>query len=108
MINTKVVDITEDLLLNWWTSLRILHFAEFNIQFAFDHLKRVVEAYLGLRVRKEVEDAVDKIDKDILALEEKRKRMIAAKSKKSNLIEECLKEASILKHWKAGTLFFHE
>ena len=108
MINTKVVDITEDLLLNWWTSLRILHFAEFNIQFAFDHLKRVVQAYHGLCVRKGVDNALEKIDRDILALEEKRKRMIAAKSKKSNLIEECLKEASILKHWKAGTLFFHE
>ena len=58
MINTKVVDITEDLLLNWWTSLRILHFAEFNIQFAFDHLKRVVQAYLGLCVRKEVDNAL--------------------------------------------------
>ncbi|KAF3947500.1 hypothetical protein CMV_026373 [Castanea mollissima] len=69
MINTMIEDITKDLLLKWWTTLRILKFAEFKIQFAFDHLKRVVEAYLGLRVRKEVEDAVDKIDKDILALE---------------------------------------
>ncbi|KAF3955591.1 hypothetical protein CMV_019203 [Castanea mollissima] len=108
MINSRVVDITEDLLLNWWTSLRILQFAEFNIQFAFDHLKRVVQAYLGLCVRKEVDNALDKIDRDILALEEKRKCIIAAKSKKSNLAEECLKEASILKHWKASTLFFHE
>ena len=58
MMNTKVVDITKDLLLNWWTSLRILHFAEFNIQFAFDHLKRVVQAYLGLCVRKEVDNAL--------------------------------------------------
>ena len=106
MMNTKVEDITKDLLFKWWTTLRILQFAEFKIQFAFDHLKRVVEAYLGLRVRKEVEDAVDKIDKDILALEEKRKRIIAAKSTKSGITEECFREALLLKHCKAGTLFF--
>ena len=91
-------------------NLLSLQFAEFNIQFAFDHLKRVVQAYHGLCVRKGVDNALEKIDRDILALEEKRKRIIATKSgkkKKSNLSEECLKEASILKHWKAGTLFFH-
>ena len=108
MMNTKVVDITKDLLLNWWTSLRILQFAEFNIQFAFDYLKRVVQAYLGLRLRKEVDDALDKIDRDILELKEKRKRVISAKTKESSLKEECLKEASILKHWTAGTLFFYK
>lgn len=65
-----------------------------------------MEAYLGLRViRKEVED-VDKIDKDILALEEKRKRIIVAKSTKSSITEECFREALLLKHCKAGTLFF--
>ena len=108
MMNTKVVDITKDLLLNWWTSLRILQFAEFNIQFAFDYLKRVVQAYLGLRLRKEVDDALDKIDRDILELKEKRKRVISAKTKESSLKEECLKEASILKLWTAGTLFFYK
>lgn len=107
-MNTKVVDITKDLLINWWTSLRILQFAEFNIQFAFDHLKRVVQAYLGLRLRKEVDHALDKIDRDILELKEKHKHVIAAKTKESSLKEECLKEASVLKHWIAGTLFFYK
>ena len=107
MMNTKVVDITEDLLLEWWTTLRILQFAKFKIQFAFDRLKRVMQAYLGLRVKKEVDNGLDKIDKDILALKEKRKRLIAAKSENSSLTEERLREASILKNWKAGTLFFY-
>ena len=63
-------------------NLLSLQFAEFNIQFAFDHLKRVVQAYHGLCVRKGVDNALEKIDRDILALEEKRKRIIATKSKK--------------------------
>ena len=87
-------------------NLLSLQFAEFNIQFAFDHLKRVVQAYHGLCVRKGVDNALEKIDRDILALEEKRKRIIAAKSTKSSITEECFREALLLKHCKAGTLFF--
>ncbi|GMY06391.1 putative leucine-rich repeat receptor-like protein kinase [Fagus crenata] len=99
MMNTNVVDIKEDLLCNWWTSLKILQFANFEIQFAFDNLKRVVHAYFGLHIKKEVDNTLDKIDREIQALKDKRKCIITAKS---NLIEECLREASILKHGKAG------
>ncbi len=52
MINTKVVDITQDLLL----------------KFAFDHLKRVAHAYFGLHIRKKVDNARDKINRDIQIL----------------------------------------
>ena len=107
MINTKVVNITENLLLNWWTCLKILQFAEFRIQFASDHLRRVAHAYLGLHVRKEVDITLDKIDTEIQALEDKRKNVIAAKSTKSNLFKECLREASILKYGNAGTFFLY-
>ena len=101
MINTKIVDVTEDLLLNWWTRLRILQFAKFKIQFAFDHLQRVVKAYLVFQE----DNALHEIDSDILALQEKRKRIFEARS---NLTEECSREASILKNWKAGTLFLYD
>ena len=107
MINTKVVNITENLLLNWWTCLKILQFAEFRIQFASDHLRRVAHAYLGLHVRKEVDITLDKIDAEIQVLEDKRKHVIAAKSTKSNLFKECLREASILKYGNAGTFFLY-
>ena len=107
MINTKIVDVTEDLLFNWWTTLRILQFAEFKVQFAFDHLERVVRAHLGIHVEKEEDDAIDKINRDILALQEKLKCIIEAKSARSSLTEERLREASILKNWKAGTLFLY-
>ena len=108
MINTKVVDITQDLLLNWWTSLKILQFAEFEIQFAFDHLKRVAHASFGLHIRKKVDNARDKINRDIQILKDKQKCIIAAESAKSSLIKECLREASILKRGKAGTFLFYK
>lgn len=112
MIITKVVDITKNLLLKWWTCLMTLQFAEFDIQFAFDHLKRVAHAYLGLHVRNEGYNALNKMDSDIQeledkckALKDKRKYVKAAESAKSSLIKECLREASILRHGKAGGAF---
>ena len=93
MMNTNVVDIREDLLGNWWASLKILQFANFEIQFAFDHLKRVVNAYFGLHIKKEVDNTLDKIDREIQALKDKRKCIVATKS---SLIEECLRGFDII------------
>ncbi|KAF3959438.1 hypothetical protein CMV_015745 [Castanea mollissima] len=64
MTNTRVVDISKDLLLKWWTCLKMLQTTGFEIQFAFNHLKRVADAYFGLCVEKRV----DKIDNDIFEL----------------------------------------
>ena len=97
MINTMVVDITKDLLLNWWTSLKILQFAKFKIRFAFDHLKRLAHAYYGLHVKKKADNALDELHKNFQALKGKHKCIVAAKS---SLIKECLREASIIKHGK--------
>ncbi|KAK7828277.1 hypothetical protein CFP56_030418 [Quercus suber] len=83
MINTMVVDITKDLLLNWWTSLKILQ------------LKRLAHAYYGLHVKKKADNALDELNKHFQAL--KRKCIVAGKF---SLIEECLREASILEHGK--------
>uniref|UniRef100_A0A2N9ESL2 Phorbol-ester/DAG-type domain-containing protein n=1 Tax=Fagus sylvatica TaxID=28930 RepID=A0A2N9ESL2_FAGSY len=117
MTITRVADITKDLLLNWWTSLKMLQCARFEIQFALDHLKRLTHAYFGLHVKKRVDDALNKIDGDIAklykdlqnlpkkieSLEKKRECIRCTESTKSNLIKECLREASVLKHRKAGT-----
>ncbi|KAK9994023.1 hypothetical protein SO802_023726 [Lithocarpus litseifolius] len=65
------------------------------------------KAYLVLHVEKEEDDAIDKINRDILALQEKLKCIIEAKSARSSLTEKRLREASILKNWKAGTLFLY-
>uniref|UniRef100_A0A7N2RAL6 Uncharacterized protein n=1 Tax=Quercus lobata TaxID=97700 RepID=A0A7N2RAL6_QUELO len=113
MTNTRVVDITKDLLLYWWTSLRMLQTAGFKIQFAFDHLKRVADAYFGLYVKKRVKifDEVlfeqhkdlQNLQNKIEALEKKREGIRSAESAKSNLIEKCMREATILKHAIAST-----
>lgn len=82
------MDIAKDLLLNWWTSLKILKSAKFKIRFAFDHLKRLAHAYYGLHVKKKADNALDEHDKNFQALKDKRKCIVAAKS---SLIEECLR-----------------
>lgn len=110
MINIKVVDITEDLLQKWWTSFKILRYARFETSFAFNHLKIVAQAFFALFVEKKVNIALDNIHKDIAnhceatrALEEKRDRIIVAKSAKSSLIEQWSRDASVLKYRRAGT-----
>ena len=109
MTNTRVVDITKDLLLKWWTIFKMLQFARFEIQFASDHLKRVAHAYFGLCVKKQVDNSLDNIDrdlaklhKDIESLEKKRGYIKSGKSTKSSIIEECLREASVMKHSRAS------
>ncbi|XP_059434733.1 uncharacterized protein LOC132167724 [Corylus avellana] len=106
MRNTKVVDITDYILLNWWTCLKTLQFAGFKIEFVFDRLKRVTHAHFGLYVEKHVDSVVDQLDRDIEKLEaltRKRERIKSAKSAKSLLIEECLREAYVLRNVKAIT-----
>ncbi|XP_059431114.1 uncharacterized protein LOC132164591 [Corylus avellana] len=96
MINTKAVDITEVHLLNCWTSLKTLQFTGFRIQFAFDQLKRVALAHFAER---QASNALDKLNRDIEALEGKRERI---KSFKSSLNKEYSREASITRRGKAG------
>ncbi|XP_059434281.1 uncharacterized protein LOC132167352 [Corylus avellana] len=96
MRNTMVVNITHDILLDWWTCLKILQLEGFQIDFAFDRLKRVTHAYFGLYVEKEVDNALHQLEKWT-------RKVKCIKSAKSSLIEECLREASILKKGKAVT-----
>jgi hypothetical protein len=99
MINTKVVDITTNDLLNWWTSLEISKWAGFRIQFAYDHLKRVALAHFGLSAEKQGSKVLDQLATDIEALKGKLERLTSIKS---CLIEKCSRETSMRKGWKAG------
>jgi hypothetical protein len=94
MRNTKVVDITIGLLLSWWRCLKILQFAGFKIEFAFDRLKRVTHAHFGLYVENQEDNAVEQIEKFTRKLKH-------IQSAKSSLIKECLREALVLKKEKA-------
>nr|POF25752.1 hypothetical protein CFP56_56170 [Quercus suber] len=110
MTTTKVVETKNDLLLNWWTSIKMLEFAGFELQFAFKHLKRVTHAYYGHNVKRRVDDALKNINQvialrseEIETVKKKRDLIILAESEKSNKIKECLREASVLKYGKAST-----
>jgi hypothetical protein len=103
MRNIKVVDITDDILLGWWRCLETLQLAGFKIEFAFDHLKRVTHAHFGLYVEKHVDNVVDQLDRDFMEITRKLERIKSAKASKSRFIEECLREASVLKKGKAVT-----
>ncbi|CAK7337258.1 unnamed protein product [Dovyalis caffra] len=117
MCNTRIVDISQDLILTWWSNLKALQFVGFEVQHIFDRLKKVARPYFGLRVKEEVENGAAKVNKKIIKLstdiEELTCKLEALKrknegikslesSKKSRLIEDCLEEAETLKWWHAG------
>jgi hypothetical protein len=90
MIHTKVVDITINDLLNWWTSLVISWAGDFRIQFALDHLKRVALTHFCLSAEKQGSKVLE-------ALKGKLEHLTYIKS---CLIEKCSRD--MLKGWKAG------
>lgn len=92
---TKVVDITKDLLLIWWTSLRACEDAGFEIKFLCDHLKTVARAFFGLYVATQA----DKFKSDFEKLSEDLEEL----KRKHDLLEECWRQASVLKKGKAIT-----
>ncbi|KAG7961760.1 hypothetical protein I3843_09G032800 [Carya illinoinensis] len=117
MCDTRVMDIKEDLLGNWWYYLKALKSAGFKIQFAIDHMKRVVRAYFGLQLQEQVSNTrsqhirdinkyskeVEELTKKLEHLNSKLERLVSEDSgRKSSLIEECLSDASKLKWRKAG------
>ncbi|XP_030533634.1 uncharacterized protein LOC115743130 [Rhodamnia argentea] len=49
MDSTKVAEVTEELLYNWWKYLMFVHLSRFKIEFAIDRLKLVMRAHYNLR-----------------------------------------------------------
>ncbi|XP_050254419.1 uncharacterized protein LOC126700359 [Quercus robur] len=114
---TRILDITEDKLLNWMQYLRALEYAGFKIQFVHDQWMRVTKAYFGLQLRKLEDDTLQELETDITKydakvkelttklelMKDKHKRITSEKSgKRSSLIEDCLRAAAKLKWKKAG------
>ena len=65
MCCTRILDIAEDKLLNWWQYSTALESAGFKIQFVHDQWTRVTKAYFGLRLRKLEEDTLQELETNI-------------------------------------------
>ena len=117
MCCTRILDITEDKLLNWRQYLRALEYAGFKIQFVHDQWRVVTKAYFGLQLRKLEDDTLQELETDITKydaevkemttklerIKDKHKRITSEKyGKRSSLIKDCLRRAAKLKWKKAG------
>ncbi|KAI3439667.1 C1_2 domain-containing protein [Psidium guajava] len=103
MANTRVAEVTEELLYNWWKYLMFIHVSGFKIQFAIDRLKIVMRAHYTdlrddnnciLRMDKEIRELSDEIEESkskLGRLKDKRELMLGATDE--NLVEACLKGA---------------
>lgn len=108
MDNTKVADVTEELLYNWWKYLMFIHLSRFKIQFAIDRLKVVMRAHytnlhddnnscLRMAVEmKELSEEIKVAQKKLDELTEERKSKPDATDE--NLVEACSKNARAWKY----------
>lgn len=102
MRRTRIIDITEDLLKDWYFYLKYVKACRFEIQFAFVHLEEVRRAYFGLQASKHENDISIKLDQKIAELEAHLDRYKLCReefrenksSTKSDLMKQCLRKAS--------------
>ncbi|KAF3435062.1 hypothetical protein FNV43_RR22149 [Rhamnella rubrinervis] len=110
MRKTWVVDITEDLLKEWYFYLKYVKACRFKLQFVFAHLEEVRCAYFGLQASKHESEISKKLDRKIEELEKKLNRYKDYREQleedrscmKSDLMKQCLSKASELK-WKTAS-----
>ena len=117
MCCTRILDITEDKLLNWWQYSTALESAGFKIQFVHDQRTRVTEAYFGLRLRKLEDDTLQELETDITKydaevkemttklerIKDQHKRITSEKyGQRSRSIKDCLRMAAKSKWKRAG------
>lgn len=110
MCNTKVKDITTELIFNWWKNFKLVQHAGFNIQFAFDHLSRLAKLWIRIRIQSDkiffdnqmrIHDKTTELEE--LKLEQKR---LLRSTKRKSILEKDRLIADIELSWKtAGTLF---
>ncbi|GMY39868.1 hypothetical protein FCV25MIE_35112 [Fagus crenata] len=112
MCNSKVKDITTILLFNWWKNFKLVQHAGFYIQFAFDHLSRLAQSWIRIRIEShsdrllcDNQKRIDNLTTEMEELKLEQKRHIRSKKRKSILERDCL-IADIELFWKtAGTVF---
>ena len=117
MCCARILDITEDKLLNWWQYSTALESTGFKIQFVHDQGTRVTKAYFGLRLRKLEDDTLQELETDITKydaevkemttklerIKDQHKRITSEKyGNRSSLIKDCLRMAAKLKWKRAG------
>ncbi|XP_062120056.1 uncharacterized protein LOC133834455 isoform X1 [Humulus lupulus] len=111
MCSITVGDITKDHLQEWYYHLRFVDDYDFQINFAFSHLEKLIHAFFGLQAKRLEAEIPKKLKEKELELEQEIKQVKSKLKKceeyndksfpKSELLKDCLNEASALKFKKA-------
>ncbi|KAJ4712690.1 Zinc finger, PHD-type domain containing protein [Melia azedarach] len=107
MSSTKVMDITNKLMLTWWCTLKFVRETGFKIDFVFDHLKRIVHSRYGTDNDNYKSSQLYKLHGDIAQLSQeidelteeiniRRKKVGELKKKTQNIISSTRSERSRL------------
>ena len=90
MCNTKVKDITANLLFIWWKNFKLAQHVGFNVQFAFDHLYRLAQAQFRMKCEFEADPdllnsqiMIEDLPTELEVLKDKQKQLIRSKKRRS-------------------------
>ncbi|KAL3737936.1 hypothetical protein ACJRO7_019458 [Eucalyptus globulus] len=103
MATTKIADVSESLLYNWWKYIIFIHLSKFKIQFAIDRLKVVMRAHDNLQDRNnsmEIEENKKKLKELEMTSDKKKMKLKQERGElplDENLMEAYLNNASA---WK--------
>ncbi|XP_056159847.1 uncharacterized protein LOC130135244 [Syzygium oleosum] len=109
MSRTKIEDVTEQMLMDWWGRLKVVQRANFRMQLVRDQLTIVVSAYFGLAANKfnerataDLDEQIDKLSKELEQVRENREQHQKLVESASTIIEKCLDDASALSYKTVG------
>ncbi|KAJ4712691.1 putative Fiber protein Fb17 [Melia azedarach] len=94
MSSTKVMDITNELMLTWWCSLEFVRKVGFEIDFVFDHLKRIVHARYGTDIENYKSSPVYKLHEQMAQLSKEIDELGAEINKRREKMDELRKQTA--------------
>ncbi|KAJ4712689.1 putative Cysteine/Histidine-rich C1 domain family protein [Melia azedarach] len=92
MSSTKVMDITDKLIFTWWCSFEFVRETGFTIDFAFDHLKRILQARYGTDIDNSKSSPLYKLHGKMAQLSQKIEELTGEIDKRKAEMDELNKE----------------
>lgn len=92
LCETRIIDVTDELMFAWWHRLNLVQHGGLNIEFAFEHLKSIVAARYGFDAQVYRDSALYKLHSKKSELTREVEEGTAELEKRKKQIEECMRQ----------------
>lgn len=92
LCETRIIDITDELMFTWWHRLKLVQHGGHKIEFAFEHLKSIADANYGFNAQVYKDSAIYKLHANKAELAREVEEGTAELEKRKKQIEECKKQ----------------